>query len=81
MEITIHHDNRIYHASFISSALLNSETLSVKILMYNTEYTLLKNKATNTWSNAEFNKLKLSQALLEAAGPVIDEFMQKEARA
>lgn len=79
MKFEVHYDNRIYYAFFISSSLINPETLSVKITMYNTEYLLLKNNTTNSWANAESNKLKLSPELLNATGEVLEQILQQSA--
>lgn len=77
MELKVHYDDRIYTTYFESHRLIQPSILEIKVVLYNTTYTLLRDQTANVWSNAETNRLKLSAGLAQAVGQSVADLLNE----
>lgn len=61
--------------TFLESSVATPERLEVKLIMYKTEYSIYKDKITNTWHN-HVSRFEMSKGLLNAVGETLDEFLK-----
>jgi len=73
-DFVVEFENRNYFA-FLESSVATPERLEVKLIMYKTEYSIYKDKATNTWHN-HVSRFEMSKGLLKAIGEILDGFLQ-----
>lgn len=73
-DFKVEFENRIY-TMFLESSNVTSETIEVKLIIYNTPYSIYKRKATNSWHN-HISKFELGKGLLLAVGEKLDEFLK-----